>query len=72
MATAPDSLRRARPLLGTFVEIVVPRPARRALCDTEAAIAAAFGAVEKVHRLNLAALVACHFLLNRKNPSQLL
>jgi len=51
MATAPDSLRRARPLLGTFVEIVVPRPARRALCDTEAAIAAAFGAVEKVHRL---------------------
>jgi FAD:protein FMN transferase len=51
MATAPDSLRRARPLLGTFVEIVVPRPAGRELPGTDAAIAAAFAAVEKVHRL---------------------
>jgi FAD:protein FMN transferase len=48
MATAPDSVRRAQPLLGTFVEITVshaPSP------DTETAIEEAFGAAARVHRL---------------------
>jgi thiamine biosynthesis lipoprotein len=43
-----DAIRRARPLLGTFVEIAVadaPAPAM------EAAVEAAFGAVAEVHRL---------------------
>lgn len=48
MKPACADLRRARPLLGTFVEIAV------ACADSaagEAAIAAAFAAVEQVHRL---------------------
>jgi thiamine biosynthesis lipoprotein len=46
MATAPASIHRARPLLGTFVEIAVAQaPA------IEAAVGAAFAAVAKVHRL---------------------
>src|SRR5262249_50763874 len=47
MAPASASLRRARPLLGTFVEISLaemPTPA------AEAAVEAAFAAVAKVHR----------------------
>jgi thiamine biosynthesis lipoprotein len=46
---APDSmLRRARPLLGTYVEIA----ADGAACpDLDAAIDAAFAAIERVHRL---------------------
>jgi FAD:protein FMN transferase len=43
-----DSVRRARPLLGTFVEISVA-DARRP--ETEAAVEAAFAAVARVHRL---------------------
>jgi thiamine biosynthesis lipoprotein len=48
LQTASDSVRRARPLLGTFVEIAVagvPRPAM------DAAIEAAFRVLAKVHRL---------------------
>jgi thiamine biosynthesis lipoprotein len=48
MDPASASLRRARPLLGTFVEISlaeIPTPA------AEAAVEAAFAAVAKVHRL---------------------
>jgi thiamine biosynthesis lipoprotein len=48
MATASDSLRRARPLLGTFVEI---RVAGAPLSDMEVAIESAFCAVARVHRL---------------------
>jgi thiamine biosynthesis lipoprotein len=48
MATAPASIRRARPLLGTFVEIAVARAPAPA---TEAAVEAAFAAVARVHRL---------------------
>lgn len=48
MAIAPDSIRRARPLLGTFVEIDVADSAGR---DPTAAIDAAFEAVALVHRL---------------------
>jgi FAD:protein FMN transferase len=48
MRPACDSVRRARPLLGTFVEIAVTgRPA----ATLHAAIDAAFGAVATVHRL---------------------
>jgi len=48
MAAESDSLRRARPLLGTFVEIAVAGAPRAAM---EVAVEAAFGAIEKVHRL---------------------
>lgn len=48
MAIASDSVRRARPLLGTFVEIEVTAAARS---DMNAAIDAAFDAVSEVHRL---------------------
>ena len=48
MQATCDSVRRARPLLGTFVEIAV---APTAQADREAAIEAAFGAVAAVHRL---------------------
>jgi thiamine biosynthesis lipoprotein len=48
MEAVPDSLRRARPLLGTFVEIAVWGAAS---ADKEIAIEAAFGAVMRVHRL---------------------
>lgn len=48
MATASDSVRRARPLLGTFVEIAARGNARRA---RDAAVEAAFDAVSKVHSL---------------------
>jgi len=48
MATASDNLRRARPLLGTFVEIEV---AGAANAEMNAAINAAFEAVASVHRL---------------------
>jgi thiamine biosynthesis lipoprotein len=48
MAAAPASIRRARPLLGTFVEIAVARAPAPAM---EAAVEAAFAAVAKVHRL---------------------
>ena len=44
----PDSMRRARPLLGTFVEIAV---AGAPPAEMEAAVEAAFGAVATVHRL---------------------
>ena len=45
---ADDSIRRARPLLGTFVEIFA---SGTATSDMEAAVEAAFGAVAHVHRL---------------------
>lgn len=48
MAHACDSIRRARPLLGTFVEIVIPGEAQAGL---NAAFEAAFAAVAKVHEL---------------------
>jgi len=48
MAIASDSIRRARPLLGTFVEIELAG-ARRS--DLDCALEAAFGAVAQVHRL---------------------
>ena len=48
MAIASDSVRRARPLLGTFVEIEVVAAARP---DMNAAIDAAFDSVGEVHRL---------------------
>jgi FAD:protein FMN transferase len=48
MATASDRVRRARPLLGTFVEIEVAGAARSRM---EAAADAAFEAVARVHRL---------------------
>src|SRR5215471_15809864 len=48
MQAAPDDLRRARPLLGTFVEIAASGAAS---ADMEDAIEAAFGAVARVHRL---------------------
>ena len=48
MVMASDSRRRARPLLGTIVEIAAAGPPER---DLDAAIEAAFAAVEKVHRL---------------------
>src|SRR5215475_4017969 len=43
-----DSLRRARPLLGTFVEISVPHIAGR---DPDTVIDEAFDAIAKVHNL---------------------
>src|SRR6266700_958804 len=48
MATGFDSVRRARPLLGTFVEI---EAAGAAGSTTDAAVSAAFEAVARVHRL---------------------
>lgn len=48
MARANDRLRRARPLLGTFVEIEVSGGARPAMA---AAIDVGFAAVARVHRL---------------------
>lgn len=48
MATSSDSIRRARPLLGTFVEIEV---AGVAVCEMQAAVDAAFEAIADVHRL---------------------
>ncbi|WGR99518.1 FAD:protein FMN transferase [Bradyrhizobium sp. ISRA443] len=48
MPIAFDSIRRARPLLGTFVEIEVAAAAEP---ETAAAIDAAFDAVAEVHRL---------------------
>jgi thiamine biosynthesis lipoprotein ApbE len=48
MAAAPASIRRARPLLGTFVEIAAAGEASDAL---EAAVEAAFAAVATAHRL---------------------
>ena len=48
MATASDKVRRARPLLGTFVEIEVTGAAKSAM---NTAIDAAFEAVAWVHRL---------------------
>jgi FAD:protein FMN transferase len=48
MAAAPVSIRRARPLLGTFVEIAV---AGETLDAAEAAVEAAFVAIATVHRL---------------------
>jgi FAD:protein FMN transferase len=48
MAIVSDKVRRARPLLGTFVEIEVAGAARSEL---DAAIDAAFEAVARVHRL---------------------
>ena len=48
MSRASNSVRRARPLLGTFVDITVSGAAPRAM---HAAIDAAFGAVGKVHGL---------------------
>jgi len=47
MATAPDRLRRARPLLGTFVEITVAHAAPDLV---EAAVEAAFDAIARVHQ----------------------
>jgi FAD:protein FMN transferase len=48
MKPACASIRRARPLLGTFVEIAVTGACRPAM---EEAVEAAFGAVAEVHRL---------------------
>jgi thiamine biosynthesis lipoprotein len=48
MAIAPDSVRRARPLLGTFVEVAV---SGRAQSELDTAVDAAFRAVAEVHRL---------------------
>ena len=48
MAPASASIRRARPLLGTFVEIGI---AQASLADADAAVEAAFAAVAKVHAL---------------------
>jgi thiamine biosynthesis lipoprotein len=48
MATASDKIRRARPLLGTFVEIEVAGAARS---EMDAAVNAAFEAIATVHRL---------------------
>jgi thiamine biosynthesis lipoprotein len=48
MAHACDSIRRARPLLGTFVEIAI---ADEPQDDLDAAFEAAFAAVAKVHEL---------------------
>ena len=48
MPCASSSTRRARPLLGTFVEIAVGEPPSRGL---ESLIDAAFEEVEKVHGL---------------------
>jgi thiamine biosynthesis lipoprotein len=48
MAMASDSIRRARALLGTFVEITAAGAPRREL---EIAVEAAFDAVAEVHRL---------------------
>ena len=48
MAIASDKIRRARPLLGTFVEIEVAGAAKSKM---DAAIDAAFEAVAQVHRL---------------------
>jgi FAD:protein FMN transferase len=48
MATASDKMRRARPLLGTFVEIEVVGPVES---EVNQAIDAAFEAVANVHRL---------------------
>jgi thiamine biosynthesis lipoprotein len=48
MATASDRLRRAKPLLGTFVEIELAGAAKP---EMNAAIDAAFDAVARVHRL---------------------
>jgi FAD:protein FMN transferase len=48
MAVVSDSIRRARPLLGTFVEIELAAAGRS---EMEAAIDAAFDAVAEVHRL---------------------
>lgn len=48
MTPVSASLRRARPLLGTFVEIALTDPSR---ADAHAAIDAAFAAVSLVHRL---------------------
>jgi len=44
----PQDMRRARPLLGTFVEICVSGPARS---DVDDAVDAAFADVARVHRL---------------------
>src|SRR5712692_1235337 len=48
MEAEPVSIRRARPLLGTFVEIAV---AGQTFDAAEAAVEAAFAAVATVHRL---------------------
>ncbi len=48
MPPTPDSVRRARPLLGTFVEIAV---AGAPPAEMEVAVEAAFAAVATVHRL---------------------
>src|SRR6202035_4754068 len=48
MEPASASIRRARPLLGTFVEIAV---AGAAPSDADCAIAAGFAAAARVHRL---------------------
>jgi FAD:protein FMN transferase len=48
MATACDKVRRARPLLGTFVDVEVAGAARPVM---DAAIDAAFAAMADVHRL---------------------
>jgi thiamine biosynthesis lipoprotein len=48
MQVTPDSLRRAQPLLGTFVDITT---SGAAAADMDVAVEAAFGAVARVHRL---------------------
>src|SRR5712671_5089923 len=58
MEAAPDSVRRARPLLGTFVEITASHVsladallAVGSLAELEVAVEEAFEAVARVHRL---------------------
>jgi len=47
MATAPDRLRRARPLLGTFVEIAVAHAVPEVMA---AAVECAFDSIDRIHR----------------------
>src|SRR4051812_11716185 len=58
MEAAPDSVRRARPLLGTFVEIAASHASSAdaslavgSMADVEAAVEEAFEAAARVHRL---------------------
>src|SRR5215471_18848050 len=48
MAPARDNIRRARPLLGTFVEI---QASGNGAAHTERAVEASFAAIDRVHRL---------------------
>ena len=53
MEAVPDNVRRARPLLGTFVEIAASLASLpdASLAELEAAVEEAFDAAARVHRL---------------------